>query len=304
MARAPLKLKRALRAFVEKITYTELSPEKIKPVLDDIVILLLECDVAYDVAEVIVSKLKERLTGVKAKRSEDRREIVLRILRETLVEILSSPGKIDLVKLAEEKRKKGAPLVMLFVGPNGHGKTTTIAKLAKWFKDRGFVPVVAAADTFRAGAIEQLEEHARRVGFKVIKHRYGADPAAVAYDAVAYAKTGKADVVLIDTAGRLQTDVNLLEEMKKIARVVKPDLTVFVGDALTGNDALDQALKFDRAVGIDASILVKMDADAKGGAALSIVYATGKPLLFIGTGQGYDDLIEFDPEVFVDTLLK
>jgi len=220
-----------------------------------------------------------------------------------LREMLDPGYELDLVKLAEEKKRQGEPLVILFLGPNGHGKTTTIAKIAKMFLDRGFSVVLAAADTYRAGAIEQLEIHARKLGVRVVKHGYGADPAAVAYDAVQHARSKGINVVLIDTAGRMQTDRDLMEEMKKIARVVQPDLKIFVGDALTGNDALDQALKFHEAVGIDGSVLTKADADTKGGAALSIVYATGKPLLFLGTGQDYGDLREFDPEWLLERIL-
>ncbi|RLE78332.1 MAG: signal recognition particle-docking protein FtsY, partial [Thermoprotei archaeon] len=210
---------------------------------------------------------------------------------------------IDLVEYVEELRVKKRPVVILFLGPNGHGKTTTIAKVAKLLMDRGITVVVAASDTFRAGAIEQVEEHCRRLGIRVVKHRYGADPAAVAYDAILHAKSKGIDVVLIDTAGRMQTDVDLMEEMRKIARVTEPDLKIFVGDALTGNDALDEARKFNEYVGIDCSILTKVDADAKGGAALSIVFATGRPIAYVGTGQGYSDIMKFDPEWFIEKVV-
>ena len=304
MGRVFSKLSTALHSAIEKIVYTELSPKNLDPILDELFIELVECDIAFEVAEEVVSKLREKLLGLKVKRGEDKRELVKEAVKEVLVEFLTPDSQVDLEKLAKEKRERGEPLVILFVGPNGHGKTTTIAKMAKWFKDRGYIPVVAASDTYRAGAIEQIEEHAAKVGFSVIKHRYGADPAAVAYDAVAYARAGKAHVVLIDTAGRMQTDINLMEEMRKIARVVKPDLVIFVGDALTGNDAYDQAVKFNEAVGISASILTKADADVKGGAAVSIVYATKRPLLFLGVGQGYDDLKKFNVKEFVDRLLQ
>ncbi|TET00628.1 MAG: hypothetical protein E3J80_01625, partial [Hadesarchaea archaeon] len=180
--------------------------------------------------------------------------------------------------------------------------TTTIAKLARYLTDRGYKVVLAAADTFRAAGIEQLEIHAERLGVGVIKQKRGADAAAVAYDAIAHAKARGLDVVLVDTAGRMQTDVNLMDEMRKIVRVAKPDLTIFVGDALTGNDVVEQARTFDQTVGISGSILCKMDADARGGAALSITHVTGKPILFLGTGQGYDDLVEFKPEILLNAL--
>jgi len=191
----------------------------------------------------------------------------------------------------------------LFLGPNGHGKTTTIAKIAKMLINEGISVVAAASDTFRAGAIEQLEIHCKRVGVRVIKHKYGADPAAVAYDAIMYAKSKGIDVVLIDTAGRMQTDRDLMNQMKKIARVVSPDIKIFVGDALTGNDALEEARKFNEEIGIDCSILTKIDADIKGGSALSIIFATKKPIAYVGTGQGYSDIIKFNAEWFVDKIL-
>jgi len=189
------------------------------------------------------------------------------------------------------------------VGFNGSGKTTTLAKIAKMLKEKGFKVVLACSDTFRAGAIEQLEEHGRRLGIRVLRHRYGADPAAVAYDAVAHARARGLDVVLIDTAGRAQTDKNLMDELAKVKRVVEPDLTILVVDALTGNDAVVQAEMFDKAVGVDAVVLTKVDADVRGGAALSITHAIGKPIIFIGVGQSYDDLRPFDPVEFTDMIL-
>lgn len=297
------KLKGALSGIVEKLAYTELSERDVERLRDHIVLELVDADVAYDVADSLVGLLKERLSGLRVKRGEDKREVVKRELGRILLDILSPENGVDVIDKLEEKRGQGKPLVILFLGPNGHGKTTTIAKIARWLMDRGASVVIAASDTFRAGAIEQIEEHARRLGLKVVKHRYGADPAAVAFDAVRYAERHRIDVVLIDTAGRLQSDVNLMEEMKKIARVVKPDLKIFVGDALTGNDALDQVLKFHEAVGIDGSILTKADADAKGGAAVSIAYATGRPIVFLGVGQGYKDLEKFEPEKFVRRIL-
>src|SRR3989475_7498051 len=200
--------------------------------------------------------------------------------------------------------KSPRPFVVMFVGVNGTGKTTTIAKLAYHIMKKGYTCVVAAADTFRAGAIEQLEKHAEAVGFKLIKHNAGADPAAVAFDAVEHARARRRDVVLIDTAGRMQTNTNLMDQMKKIKRVANPHMVVFVGDALAGNDAVEQARTFYEAVGFDAAILSKIDADAKGGAALSIAYSVGKPILFVGTGQGYDDLQVFDPRWMVEKIFE
>jgi fused signal recognition particle receptor len=196
----------------------------------------------------------------------------------------------DYIKRAEK------PAVIMFVGVNGTGKTTAIARIAYRLKNNGYSCILAAGDTFRAGAIEQLEKHAQRLDLKLIKHKAGADPAAVAFDAVEHAKARRKDVVLLDTAGRMQTNINLMDEMKKIKRVADPSMVIYVGDSLAGNDAIIQAQKFDEAVGIDGVILTKIDADAKGGAALSIAYTIGKPILFVGTGQEYPDLIPFDPE--------
>ncbi len=191
----------------------------------------------------------------------------------------------------------------MFVGVNGTGKTTTIAKLAYHIQKKGFTCVVAAADTFRAGAIEQLEKHAEAVGFKLIKHKAGADPAAVAFDAVEHARARGRDVVLIDTAGRMQTNQNLMDQMKKIKRVTKPNLVLYIGDALAGNDAIEQAKQFHEAVGLDGVVLTKLDADAKGGAALSMARTIGKPVVFVNLGQTYEDIKRFDVKWMVDRLL-
>jgi fused signal recognition particle receptor len=190
----------------------------------------------------------------------------------------------------------------MFVGVNGSGKTTTIAKIVYRLKELQLTPVIAACDTFRAGAIQQLEKHADKLGVRLIKHNMGSDPAAVAYDAIEHARARSKDVVLIDTAGRMQTNVNLMDEMKKIRRIADPDMVIFVGDALTGNDTVEQARKFNEAVNIDAAVLTKIDADAKGGAALSIAHAVGKPILFVGIGQEYNKLVAFNPRWMLDRL--
>jgi fused signal recognition particle receptor len=186
------------------------------------------------------------------------------------------------------------------VGINGTGKTMTLAKLANMFKKKGYSCVLAAADTFRAGSIEQLEKHGQALGVRVIKHKYGADAAAVAWDAVEHARAQHMNIVLIDTAGRMQTNKNLLDEMEKIYRVVKPDLVLFVGDALAGNDAVEQAEKFNNKVPLNGTILTKVDADVKGGAAISISYVTKKPMIFVGVGQKYQDIEPFELDWFID----
>ncbi len=298
------RLRDVFRNTIEKISYTELRAEDIEKLENDIIFSLAEVDVALDVAEYLVEKLKKRVEGFKIKKGSDKKQVIKKLLKDVLYDLFSQAGYLDLLEKCRIKKSIGDPLVVLFIGPNGHGKTTTIAKIAKWFIEKGCSVVIAAADTYRAGAIEQIEIHAKKVGVRIVKHGYGADPAAVAFDAVAYARKHNVDVVLIDTAGRLQSDINLMEEMKKIVRVVNPDIKIFVGDALTGNDALDQALKFNEAVGIDGSILTKVDADVKGGAAISLVYATKKPIIFVGTGQSYNDLEKFDYEKFIDELIN
>lgn len=298
------RLKSGLEGLVNKVITTELKAENLRPVLSEFKISLVENDVAFPVAEQICDEMEKRLDGVQVKRLEDRRKTVEKNLREVLLEIMLKNDKIDLLKAAEEKRKKGEPFVIVFVGINGTGKTTTIAKVARFLTKKGYSVVLACSDTYRAGSIEQLEEHAKRLGIRMIKHKYGADPAAVAYDTINHAKTRGINVVLIDTAGRMQTNRNLMNELAKIKRVVDPDLTILTVDSLTGNDVVMQAEEFHKSVGIDATILTKVDADVKGGSALSVTYVTKKPILFIGTGQKYEDLEEFDPEKFVQMILK
>lgn len=297
-------LRKALRRALEKITKAELKPKSLKPILEELELMLIENDVALSVAEAICSSLMEELTGVRIGRMADKRAIVREALRKAIVRILSQGDRPDLEALIRAKKEQGEPFAILFVGFNGTGKTTTIAKVAKMLKDKGFRVVLACSDTFRAGAIEQLEEHGRRLGIRVLKHRYGADPAAVAYDAISHARARGIDVVLIDTAGRVQTDKNLMAELAKIKRVAEPDLTILVVDALAGNDAAVQAELFNEGVGIDGAILTKVDADVRGGAALSVAYVTGKPILFVGVGQGYDDLRPFVPEEFVAMMFQ
>ena len=298
------KLKSGLSGLVNKITTTELKAEKLRPVLSDFKLSLAENDVAFPVAERICDEMEKRLDGIQIKRLEDRKKIVKANLREVLLETMLTNDKVDLLMAIEEKRKKGEPYVIVFVGINGTGKTTTIAKLVQFLTKKGYSVVLACSDTYRAGSIEQLEEHAKRLGVRMIKHEYGADPAAVAYDTVNHAKAHGTNVVLIDTAGRIQTNRNLMNELAKIKRIVNPDMTILTVDSLTGNDAIMQAEEFHKSVGIDATILTKVDADVKGGSALSVTYVTKKPILFIGTGQKYEDLEEFKPEKFLELILK
>jgi fused signal recognition particle receptor len=298
------KLKSGLKGLVTKVTTSELKAENIHPILSDFKMNLIENDVAFPVAERICDEMEKRLDRVQVKRLEDRKKIVENNLREVLLEIMLTNNKIDFWKTAEEKRGKGEPFTIAFVGINGTGKTTTIAKICHLLNKKGYSAVIACSDTYRAGSIEQMEEHARRLGIKMIKHDYGADPAAVAYDTISHAKAHSINVVLIDTAGRMQTNKNLMNELAKIKRVVDPDLTILTVDSLIGNDAVMQAEEFNKSVGIDATILTKVDADVKGGSALSVTYVTQKPILFIGTGQRYDDIQEFNPEKFIQMILK
>jgi fused signal recognition particle receptor len=298
------KLKSGFKGLVTKVTTTELKPKNLQSILSDFKMTLAENDVAFPVADRIGDELEKRLTGVQVKRLEDRKKIVEEDLRQVLLKVMLTNNKIDLLKRIEDKRKTSEPFVLLFVGINGTGKTTTIAKVAQYLRDKGYSVVLAGSDTYRAGSIEQLEEHARRLGMRVIKHKYGADPAAVAYDAISHANAHGINVVLIDTAGRMQTNQNLMNELAKVKRVVCPDLTVLTLDSLIGNDAVMQAEEFHKCIGVDATILTKVDADVKGGSALSVTYVTQKPILFIGVGQAYKDLELFNPEKFVNMVLR
>jgi fused signal recognition particle receptor len=257
---------------------------------------LMESDVAMEVADAITAELKQKLSSAEFK---DPRGQVRGIFKETLVDILEAGGKLDFFDFIKKHQK---PVNIVFFGINGCGKTTTVAKLAHQLKGKGFSVIVAAGDTFRAGAQEQLGKHAERVGVEMIHHQRGGDAAAVIFDAVKHANAESIDIVLADTSGRMQSDTDLMGEMEKIVRVNKPDLKIFVGDALTGNDAVEQARVFNDRIGIDASILAKCDA-SKGGAALSVSYITKKPIAFLGMGQGYDDLKPFDARQFVDEII-
>jgi len=298
------RLKKGLQAFVDSVKSRQLTEEDLEEPLTRLEFTLLESDVALPVAERIVDEVRQALVGRKVGRLQSLDEVAREAVRGALLKVLEAPERVDLLEEAARARREGDVLRVVLVGPNGHGKTLTAAKLARLLLKHGYSCVFACSDTFRAGAEEQLEEHGRRLGVKVVKHKYGSDPAAVAYDAVAHARARGMNAVIVDTAGRMQTDKPLMDEVRKIVRVVEPQLVIFVGDALTGNDALDQAEKFNSYVGISGSILTKLDADAKGGAAISIAYATRKPILYLGVGQGYDDLIPFDPQWLVDRILS
>ncbi|UCF59233.1 MAG: signal recognition particle-docking protein FtsY [Candidatus Bathyarchaeota archaeon] len=298
------KLRTRVSSLVNKVATTELKADQLHPILEDFKLSLIENDVAMSVSDHICEEMEKRLNGIQVKRLEDRKKIVERKLQEILLEIMATKEKINLLESVGEKRKTNTPYVIVFVGINGTGKTTSIAKVAKLLMREGYSVILACSDTYRAGSIEQLEEHAKRLGVRIIKHKYGGDPAAVAYDAISHAKAHGINAVLIDTAGRIQTNRNLMNELAKIKRIITPDFTVLTVDALTGNDAVLQAEEFHKSVGIDGTILTKVDADVKGGSALSVTYVTGKPILFIGIGQEYEDLQEFSPERFTQMVLR
>ena len=285
-------LKKKLDSFVQKT----ISEKDLDSAFWELEVSLLESDVSMKASERVMETLKKELVGTKVGLTDKKKDIIRNALQKAVSEILESYP----VNLEDMIEKKEGPFVMLFLGFNGTGKTTTIAKLA-FLLQKKYKVIIAASDTFRAGSQEQLEKHAGNVGVKMIKHGYGADPAAVAFDAIKHAEAKGIDVVLIDTAGRAETNKNLMEQMKKIKKVANPDLTVFVGDALAGNAAVEQAEKFGE-VGIDASILTKIDADARGGAALSIAYVTGKPIIYVGNGQEYKDLHSFDKEWLLEKI--
>jgi len=288
--------KRIAEKFVKKVVEKKLSSEDVAPILEELKSGLIESDVAYDVAEKIKSDMMNSLVGREIKRGKEK-EVVVEALRSSLLEILTVP-EMDLEEMAKQKK----PVVLLFLGFNGSGKTTSLAKVGKFLIDKGYSCVFAAADTFRAAAEEQLEEHAKNIGVKVIKHKYGADPAAVVFDAVEHAKANGINFVLADTAGRAHTNRNLMDQMKKIVKVNKPDVKILVIDSLTGNDALIQAKEFGE-IGVDGIVFTKVDVNEKGGAILSVTHELKKPILFLGLGQRYEDFEKFDKEKFVKNLI-
>ena len=297
------KLRGAMDSAVTKATTKELNEKNLADAVWDLQMVLIQNDVAVDVAEHICNLTKEKMIGTRAGRLEKTGKLFKAAIYESIMEVLTPKHPLDPILFASDKKAKGEPTVILFVGVNGTGKTTTLAKLANLYKKNGFSVVIAAGDTFRAGSIEQLEEHAKRLGIRVIKQNYGSDAAAVAYDAISHARAKGIDIVLIDSAGRMQSNKNLISEMQKIARVTEPDLKIFVGDALAGNDALSQAKEFNDAIEIDGAILTKVDADPSGGAALSVAFVTGRPVVYIGVGQSYEDLRKFEPEWFAKRLV-
>jgi len=292
------------KGFFTRITETftkfSLSEEKFEELFWDLEVVLLENNVAVEVIDKIKSDMKQELMNGKISR-KGVDELILSTLKKSIIELFDVE-KVNLMEKINLKKASGEPYILAVIGVNGSGKTTSIAKLTYMLQNKGLSVVMAASDTFRAAAIQQLEEHAIRLKTKIIKHDYHSDPAAVAFDAIKYAKAHSIDVVIIDTAGRLHSNTNLMEELKKVVRVCNPDIKIFVGESITGNDCVEQAKEFDKAVGIDAIILAKADVDEKGGAAISVSYVTQKPILYLGTGQTYDDLKEFNSDLIVKSL--
>ncbi|HLC61089.1 MAG TPA: signal recognition particle-docking protein FtsY [Candidatus Nanoarchaeia archaeon] len=282
----------------EKIITTKINAQQFEGLFWELEIALMENNVAVEVIEKIKSDLKKVLVEKPIRRTK-----VEDTIQETLKVSIMSLFESNDFKLTEEiENKKEKPYVIAFFGINGSGKTTSIAKIANMLKEKNISCVLAAGDTFRAASIEQLQLHADKIGIKLIKHAYGSDPAAVAFDAIKHAKSKNIDAVLIDTAGRMHSNQNLIDEMKKIIRVAKPDLKIFVGESITGNDCVEQAKTFNESVGIDGIILAKADIDEKGGAAVSVSYVTKKPILYFGVGQEYKDLKPFDSKIIMRNL--
>lgn len=300
------RLRKIFSETAKNLGQKSISKKDIDSILDELQISLMENDVAHEIVDEMTSKIKTEIMDLKLERNENSDQVITTKLYSFLHELfLSTNTKTDVIEsILEKKKSKAGPYSIVFLGINGTGKTTTVAKFCKLLRDRGISVVLAAADTHRAGAIEQITHHGNNLNVKVISQRYGADPSAVARDALEHAKKNYIEAVLIDTAGRMQTSKNLMEEVSKIIRVIKPDLKIFVGDSLAGNDTVNQAREFYEYTKYDGSILTKSDADSKGGAAISIAYLTHKPILYLGIGQGYGDLEKFDHDRFLDSIFK
>lgn len=292
------------RRIAEAVKYKELGEDEISSFCDRLFLDLIEADVAVDVAQSITDMLKQKLREVRIPRGRDPEEVVTEVIKGVIADLLNRGRAGDLVDVVKNLLARAKPVKIVFVGVNGVGKTTTIAKVAHRLIKNSIKPVIIAADTFRAGAQEQLKKHSANLNIPFIGGRYGSDPAAVAFDGINFARKNGFDVVLIDTAGRMHVDVDLMNELRKVVRIANPDLKILVLDALTGNDAVEQAKFFDGAIGVDGVVLTKVDADAKGGAALSVILCIGKPIYYLGVGQQYEDLEVYDPELILYRLFR
>jgi len=289
------RLRNVFTSFIEKASKKLFSKKELLELVDELELSLIENDVAYEVVEELTSKLREAIEEKVIRSRND----LLELLRKAIKSIFESAGELDIM----DEARKHKPYKLVFLGVNGVGKTTTIAKIANLYREKGFKPLMVAADTFRAGAQEQLRIHGERLGLPVFMGKYGADPAAIVFDAIVFAEKRGYNVLLVDTAGRMHVDIDLVEELKKIVRVSKPHRKILVVDALTGNDAVEQARFFNDSVGVDGVIVTKADAYEQGGVPLSIAYVLGKPILFLGVGQGYKDIKPFNVEDFLDKIL-
>lgn len=278
----------------------EISAQDVEQLLEVLELDLLEADVGLDVANEIKLELERSLVGKKIKKAE-LNDFIRNAIRSALVHIAKNEKIFDLVERVKQSEK---PVKIMFIGPNGSGKTTTISKVAKMLIENDYKVAFAAADTFRAAAIEQMSIHGEKLGVKTIKREYGSDPTAVAYDAVNYAKAHGIDVVLIDTAGRQDTNLNLINELKKMNRVIQPHVRIYVGESIAGSAIIEQVTRFNKEIGIEGIILTKLDCDPKGGTVLSLSKLTGIPIVYVGTGQTYNDLEKFDAEKMVDSILS
>ena len=298
-----LEEKEEKKGFLKKlaaiVTEAKVSDEQFHKLFTVLEIELIQNNVAFTIIQQIRENLECEIVG-KSFNRQKLTETIKKILRQTIIDTLEMPKPLDLLELAKEKKSKNEPLILMFIGTNGHGKTTTLAKLAHLFQKHDYRCIFAASDTFRAASIEQLEHHGNKLGIRVIKHNYGSDPAAVAFDAV---KAKDKDIVMIDTAGRQSPNTNLMEELAKIKKVAKPDLTIYIGEAIAGSDLVEQAKNFNEKIGIDAIILTKADVDDKGGAILSVTQVTNKPILYLGVGQEYKDLEKFEVAKFVSKII-
>ncbi|MEM5766612.1 MAG: signal recognition particle-docking protein FtsY [Candidatus Aenigmatarchaeota archaeon] len=293
--------KKIKESVIKAVTEKQLSEEDVEPVLSKIAADLIEADVAYEVVEKIKEDLKKSLVGKPIKRGSEK-EVVIEALKKTLFEILNVP-KIDLEEIIKKAKNENRPAVFLFFGVNGVGKSLNLSKTAYWLKNKGYKPILAAGDTWRAAGSLQLEKYAERIGVPVVSQKQYSDSCAVIFDAISSAKARKYDVVLGDTSGRMHTKKDLIDELSKIVRVNKPDLKILVLDSLTGSDVIPQFEFFEKSVGVDSIIFAKNDVNEKGGNILSVCYLFKKPIIFLGTGQNYGDFIEYDPKEFVNSLL-
>ena len=278
--------------------------EALDNLLEELEWVLLESDISSDAVTAVIDALRINLVGARLRKGADLSKVLEAALKRALRNILSA-GYWDFDASVQSYIDAGdTPVVVMLVGVNGTGKTTTAAKIAQRLLDNNISVVAAAGDTFRAGAIQQLESHCQNLGIRCISSQRGGDTAAIARDAIESAKAKNIDVVLVDTAGRMQNKVNLMNELNKVRRVADPHLTLFVGDSLAGNDAVEQARMFQEIMKFDGAILTKVDTDAKGGAGLSIAFATGRPIVFAGIGQGYHDLKQFDPDWLLEQMFE